>query len=180
MKSKQILFFATATDIEPIVKPIETSFSIKYYEIGLFDSISKGSYRSVSEISNFGFPKVGDWNRDLRLMAIPQAISLVIRKVPQKNGGIKYAVDTLENQTSICFQFGGIYKDGILLGGSCGTSFLNDFSLQVFKDFSTRMIKSFKKIGTFYVGKEAEEKLEKGWRLVTNEKSPKEYDLVLS
>ena len=67
-----------------------------------------------------------------------------------------------------------------MLGGSCGTSFLNDFSLQVFKDFSTRMIKSFKKIGTFYVGKEAEEKLEKGWRLVTNEKSPKEYDLVLS
>jgi hypothetical protein len=180
MKSRQIFFFATMADIEPIVKSIETSFSIQYYEMGLFDTKTKDSYNSVYEISNFGFPKVGDWNKDLRLMAIPKIIPLVLRKVPQKAGGIKYAIDPLENQTSICFQFGGIYQDGILLGGSCGTSFLNDFSLEIFNDFSKKVKKSFKRIGTFYVGKEAEEKLRDGWRLVTNEKSPKEYDLALS
>ncbi|HET9056085.1 MAG TPA: hypothetical protein VFN30_04480 [Chitinophagaceae bacterium] len=180
MKSKQILFFATAADIEPIVKSIETSFSIRYYEMGLFDTNSTGSYNSVFEIPNFGFPKVGDWNRDLRLMAIPKEMSLVIRDIPQKIGGIKYAIDSLENQTSICFQFGGIYQNGILLGGTCGTSFLNDFSSQVFKDFSSRVKKFFKKIGTFYVGEEAEKKLKEGWRLVTNEKSPREYDLTWS
>ncbi|MDR7210602.1 hypothetical protein [Flavobacterium piscis] len=180
MKSKQILFFATATDIEQIAKSIEKDFSIKYYEMGLFDKKSNISYDSVAEISNFGFPKIGDWNRDLRLMIIPKKMTLVVREVPQKNGGIKYAIDPLENQTSICFQFGGIYQEGILLGGSCGTSFLNDFSLAVFNGFSAKVKKSFKKIGTFYVGKEAEEKLRTGWRLVTNEKSPKEYDLALS
>ena len=37
--------------------------------------------------------------------------------------------------------------------------------------------KEFKKIGTFYLGNKAEEKLDLGWRLVTNEKLPKEYDL---
>ena len=124
-----------------------------------------------------GIPKFGDWIRDLRLMAIPKTMSLVIREVPQKRGGIKYAVDPLENQTSICFQFGGIYQNGILVGGSCGTSFLSDFSLEIYKNFSTKLKKNFKRIEIFYVGKEAEEKLKEGWRLVTDENSPKEYDL---
>ncbi len=180
MKSKQIFFFATATDIEPIIKSIETSFSIKYYEIGLFDSKINGLYNSVFEIPNLGFPKTGDWIKDTYIIAIPKDKSLVIREVPQKIGGIKYAVDALENQNSISFQFGGIYKEGVLVAGKCGIAFLNDFSLKVFKEFSTRMSKNFKKIGTFYVGPIAEEKLKEGWRLVTNEKSPKEYDLALN
>lgn len=180
MKSKQILFFATATDIEPIFKSVETSFTINYIEMGLFDSKNIKSYNTISDITNFGFPKVGDWNKDLRLMAIPKAMPVNIREVPQKTGGIKYAVDTLENQNSVFCQFGGIYQDGILIGGSCGTTFFNDFSLQLFKDLSGKIKKNFNKIGTFYVGKEAEEKLKKGWRLATNEKSPREYDLSIS
>jgi hypothetical protein len=51
--------------------------------------------------------------------------------------------------------------------------------LELFKLLSTKIKKEFKKIGTFYVGKAAEEKLKLGWRLVTNEKSPREYDLEL-
>lgn len=180
MKSKQILFFATATDIEAIIKSIEASYAIKYYEMGLFDLKNDKEYNSISEIPNFGCPKVGDWNKDLRLMAIPKKMLLNIRDVPQKIGGIKYAIDPLENHTSLCFQFGGTYKDGVLLGGNCFTTNPNDFALQVFKDFSSQVRKKFKKIGAFYVGKEAEEKLKLGWRLVTNEKSPKEYDLEIS
>lgn len=148
--------------------------------MGLFDSNLIITYNSVFEISNFCLPKVSDWNKDLRVIAIPKDMTLTIRNVPQKVGGVKYAVDPLENHISICFQFGGIYQDGILIAGNCFTTNPNDYSLQVFKDFSTRMKKSFKKIGTFYVGKKAEEKLKKGWRLVTNEKSPREYDLALN
>jgi hypothetical protein len=178
MKSKQILFFATAQDIEPIIKAIEIKNSLKYYEMGLFDNKSSEVYNSVFDIPNFGKTKVGDWNKDLDLMAIPKDKALNIREVPQKVGGIKYAVDPLENQISICLQFGGIYKDGIIVAGKCGTAFLNDFSLEIFKLFSAILKKTFKKIGQFYVGQYAEEKMNQGWRLVTNEKMPKEYDLT--
>lgn len=180
MKSKQILFFATKADIEPIVKSIETTFSIKYYEMGMFDIKTDIFLNSIFEIPTFGSPKVGDWNKDLRFMAMPKDISMIIREVPQRSGGIKYAIDPLENHTSICFQFGGMFKDGILLAGNCFTTNPNSFALEIFKDFSTKVKKNFTKIGAFYVGKEAEEKLKIGWRLVTNEKSPKEYDLALS
>lgn len=178
MKSKQILFFATVTDIDPIIKSIETTYSIVYYKMGLFDTKHEVLFNSVSEILDLGIPKYGDWNKDLRLMALPKDSSVVVREVVQRDGSIKYAIDQLENHASICFQFGGIFKEGVLLGGSCGTSHINDFSLDVFKAFSAKIRKTFKKIGTFYVGREAEEKLKAGWRLVTNEKSPKEYDLA--
>lgn len=179
MKSKQILFFATAIDIQSIVNLIESECQIKYYEMGLFDTKPESFYNSVSEISNFCIPKFGDWNKDLRLMGVPKHLSINIREVPQRNGGVKYAIDPLENSISICFQFGGIYEEGIILGGSCGTTFINEFSMQIFNKFSSKLKKEFKKIENFYVGNNAEKKLRQGWRLVTNEKLPKEYDLSM-
>lgn len=180
MKGKQILFFATASDIATLIEELEASYSVKYYEMGLFDFEPDKSYDSAFEVSNIGHSRSGDWNSDLRLMMVPKGSSLIVREVFQKKGGIKYAVDPLENQTSICFQFGGVYKDGILIGGSCSTLFISDFSLDIFNFFSSRLKKEFKKIGAFYVGRMAEERLKEGWRLVTDAKSPKEYDLGLN
>ena len=128
MKSKQILFFATREDIYSIVSYLESEFSIKYIQMGLFNENKSQEYNSIDEVQDFGTPQFGDWNKDMRIMMVPQGINIVIRKVPQKNGETKYAIDPLENQMSICFQFGGIVKEGVLLAGSCGASFLNDFS----------------------------------------------------
>jgi hypothetical protein len=178
MKSKQILFFGTSKDLLPIIKDVENRFPIKYFEMGLFDDNKSREYSSIDKVQNFGKPQFGDWNWDIRLMMMPKDSNLVIREVPQRKGGIKYAIDPFKNQTSICFQFGGIVKEGVLLAGTCGTVFLNDFSLNIFKMFSLALKKNFKRIGNFYVGNMAEEKLKAGWRLVTNEKSPKEYDLT--
>lgn len=180
MKNKQILFFATLTDITPIIRVIEKSYPMKYYKMGLFDSKSSEYFNSVLEIPNFGTPLSGDWNKDLRVMAIPENLSLTIREVPQKKGDMKYAIDPLLNQTSICFQFGGIYREGILVAGNCFTTTSSEFALQVFKDFSTHMKRDFRRIDRFFIGKEAEQKLKEGWRLVQDEGISKEYDLTLN
>ena len=128
----------------------------------------------------FGNSRTGDWNKDLRLIVLQEKSSISIREVVQKNGVVKFAIDTLENKNSVFIQFGGIYQEGILVAGSCGTVFYTEFSLSFFNNFSKELKKKFKKVGSFYVGKEAEEKLKQGWRLVTNEKSPKEFDLKIS
>lgn len=180
MKSKQILFFATANDILGIIKSIEELFEVKYYEMGLFDINLPANYNSISEVPNIGNPKFGDWNKDVRLLMLPKNKTLNVRDVPQRKGGIKYAIDPLENQNSICFQLGGIYQDGILICGSCGTAFLNDFSESIFKEFSSKIKNKFKKIQDFYVGNEAQEKLISGWRLVTNDKLSKDFDLKIN
>lgn len=179
MKSKQILFFCTRNDITPLIKEIELSFSIEYVKMGLFDDNSISMYDSAIEIPNLGIVDCGDWNGDLRLMILPKGANVRIRSVAQKKGGIKYAIDPLENQESICIQFGGIYKSDIIIAGKCGTTFFSDFALIVFKKISTLLKKHFVRIGNFYVGQDALDKLKIGWRLTTDEQSPREYDLLI-
>ncbi|MCU7549876.1 hypothetical protein OCK74_12160 [Chitinophagaceae bacterium LB-8] len=86
---------------------------------------------------------------------------------------MKFAVDQMQNPQSIVIEKGGIFKEGILIAGSIGTISENEHSIIFFKLLSTLIKKEFIKVGTFYVGKYAKQKLDHGWRLVTNEKSPK-------
>lgn len=50
MTSKQVLLFATKSDIENIIMDIEASYPIKYCEMGLFDTRSDKYFDSVAEI----------------------------------------------------------------------------------------------------------------------------------
>jgi hypothetical protein len=180
MNSKQILFFSTQDDITPLIKEIELSFSIDYVEMGLFDNNKMTMYRSALDILNLGITVHGDWNRDLRLMIIPKGANVQIRPVVQRKGGIKFAIDPLENQETICIQFGGIYQNRTLIAGKCGTVYFSDFALNIFKKVSALIKKDFIRIGNFYVGPAALNKLKAGWRLTTDEQFPKEYDLQLA
>jgi hypothetical protein len=85
----------------------------------------------------------------------------------------------MANNASIELTLGGIYKDGIMIAGRVATISDNVFSSDLFKSLSSIIKKNFKKVGAFYVGEEAIGKLKSGWRLVTNERSPMEYDLKI-
>ena len=174
------MFFVVLSDIEPILKKVETSVGISYFKMGMFDDRNVPHYPSIFDAPNIGLTLSGDWNRIDSYLVIPAGTLLEIRDIPQRAGGIRYAVDQSANKRSIELKLGGIYKgeENILVAGRIGTISESEFSLNTFKLFSSLIRKEFKKIGTFYVGKVAEEKLRTGWRLVTNDKSPKEYDLI--
>ena len=160
----------------------EATVDIRYYKTGLLNSKSIPSYNSIFDTPNVGLTSSGDWNRIDDYLVMKKSTLLNIEEVPQRVGGIKFAVDQLLNPKSVTLKVGGIYqeKENIIVAGRIATvSEVND-SNELYKLFSTKIKKTFKRIGTFYVGKIAEEKLKEGWRLVTNEKSPKEYDLALS
>lgn len=176
------MFFALLEDIENIIQDFESVNKIQYYQIGMFDSKKIPAYNSATEFPNVGYTFSGDWNRIDDYLIIKDTTPLNIDEVPQRTGGIKFAVDQGNNPKSIEFKIGGIYKakENVIVAGRVATISEEPDSLAFFKFLSSKIKKEFKKIGTFYVGKSAEKKLKEGWRLVTNEKSPKEYDLTLS
>jgi hypothetical protein len=180
MKSKQIMYFTVLADMEPILKKVESAVGISYFKTGMFDDQDIPHYSSIFDAPNIGFTLSGDWNRIDDYLVMPKGTLLDIQEYPQRKGGIRYAVDQSANKRSIVLKLGGIYKgeENILVAGRIGTISETEFSLEMFKLFSSLVRKEFKRIGTFYVGKNAEEKLRSGWRLVTNDKSPKEYDLA--
>jgi len=173
------MFFALKNDIEEIIKSIENQIAIKYYKSGLLDNKDVPNYNSILDIPNIGFVQSGDWNRTDSYLILKKKASLKIESVPQRKGGKKFGVDQLKNSKSITLKLGGIYleEENILVGGRIVTVSSKKDSLEIYKLFSDNLKKNFKRIGAFYVGKLAEEKLNLGWRLVTNDKSPKEYDL---
>lgn len=176
------MFFTVLEDIEHILRVIEASTDIQYYKTGLFDSKSIPNYNSIFETPNVGFVFSGDWNRIDNYLIMKKQTLLNIEEIPQRAGGIKFAVSQLLNLKSVTVKTGGIYqeKDNVIVAGRIATVSEDEYSNELYKLFTTKIKKEFRKIGTFYVGKKAEEKLKSGWRLVTNEKSPREYDLALS
>lgn len=180
MKAKQTFFFAEWADIEPLIKDAESKMDIHYYLTGSFDNPEIQHYMSFEETPSPGRVSHGDWNHHDDYLIMPRDTEVAIREVPQRKGGIRYLVDQLANSKSVALKIGGIFQEGILVGGRLATGSVNEFSLDFYKLLSTMLKKKFTRIGTFYVGKNAESRLREGWRLVTDDKSPKEYDLQLS
>ncbi len=182
MKSKQMMLFATIEDVENSIRDIESLADIQYYKTGLLDNKNIHPYKSLFDAPNIGVSLSGDWNKIDNYLITKKTTSLEVREVPQRTGETKFAVDQMNNPKSIEMKLGGIYKEkeNVLVAGRISTISEDSDSIELYKLFTTKFKKEFKKIGTFYVGKKAEEKLKMGWRLVTNEKSPKEYDLALS
>lgn len=181
MKSKQIMFFTLLKDIEDIIRDFESKIEVQYYRTGLLDSKNIPKYYSLFESPNVGYTLSGDWNRIDSYLISKKSTSLHIREVPQRLGEMKFAVDQMKNPKSIEIKLGGIFqeKENVIVAGRVATISEDYDSMELFKLLSTKIKKEFKKIGTFYVGKSAEQKLKEGWRLVTNEKLPREYDLTL-
>ncbi|WP_103072483.1 hypothetical protein [Aquimarina sediminis] len=179
MRGKQIMFHILKEDISDIIQEVETEFDVKYFRRGLFDNKDIITHKSLLEDSSIGFARSGDWNDLDAYLVIPNDTKLNVRDIPQRKGGTKYAVDQLENPKSVEIKLGGIYKNGdqVNIAGRIGTVSDDPFSKQVYKSFVSKIKKKFKRIGSFYIGPKAEEKLREGWRLVTNEKMSKDFDL---
>jgi hypothetical protein len=175
------MFFTTLKDITIIIKEIESAYSLKYFQDELSDEKYFSSFNSAFDIPNLGYTEHGDWNLSQSYFVIPKSEVLSIREIPQRKGGIKYAVDENVNKNNIEFKPCGIYtgKENIIVAGRIATISETEFSQQLYKDFATKIKKNFSKIEEFYVGKEAEQKLRSGWRLVTNEKLAMGFDLKI-
>jgi hypothetical protein len=181
MRGKQIMFFVDPDDIDPILRQIEDSNNIHYFMTGLLDSATIPQYDTFSQIPDLGYVSEGDWNKIDSYLILPRNTNLNIRSIPQRAGGIKYAVDQMINEKSVVLKPGGIFNNEILVAGRVATISEEKFSVDLYKAFSLIIKKKkFKRIGEFYVGPSALQKLHSGWRLVTNEKLSRGFDLALS
>lgn len=179
--SKQSFFFATRLDIENVLLDFEKSFAVDYHLMGLFDEQQSLKLSSLFDDPDLGYTLAGDWNYTSDYIALSKTTELIIRSAPQNNGGVKYEINLMLNPKGVAIKIGGIYKNkeqkNIIVAGRVGTISLEPSSLELYSYFSNRIRKNFKKIDSFYVGKEAERKMDEGWRLLTSIGSPAEYDL---
>lgn len=177
MARNQQSFFATKADMESLLRKIELQRPLQFFETGLFDSPRTKQIHSLIGIPNLGLLPVGDHNQGPCYLVASQESSIDVRPVPQRRGGIKYAVDQEQNPKTIALRPSGTFGESCLIDGQVGTISDDPSSLELFLLFRKEMRVQFTKVNEFYVGAEAMELLDKGWRLTANEKSPILYDL---
>lgn len=174
--SKVIDIFATRKDLIDLLVDVESERSIHYVEAGMFVTPEPTQFQSCSQIPVFGAIRVASANLASIYLVADAEISFTIRPVPQRKGGIRYAMDQRMNPDSVALYPGGQFDDRTILAGSIGTCTDSPASLVLLRTIAT-LIQKWAEIKSYAVGPEAERILEAGGRLTASLRSPREYDL---
>jgi len=177
MSKNQLSFFATKADLESLLRKVETEQRLQYVLTGLFDSPITVPMLSLLNAPTVGFVGAGDPNQSPTYLVADRGMLISARPVPQRSGGVKYAVDQGVNPQTIALQPGGLFGETCLIAGQVGTVSGDAHSADLFRSFSKEIRRQFTMVKSFYIGKEAVELLDKGFRLTANAKSPALYDL---
>jgi hypothetical protein len=178
MPRNQLSFFAATADSEELLRALETKYDLYFAKAGLFDTPAVEVRQSLFEISDLGIVFNGDANQATTYLIVEDAgLPLEARVIEQRDGKKKYAIDQIGNQKTVAFRPGGAFRQGILVAGQVGTASQHRESVELYRVFESELRRQFKKIKSFYLGKEAAELLDRGWRLTANARSPSIYDL---
>ncbi|HLW65304.1 MAG TPA: hypothetical protein VKS79_08295 [Gemmataceae bacterium] len=172
-------FFATADDLIPVFERAEKKQPLVYTLAGLFDSTELIHANSGADLPSLHQPAPHEGAIGCpHYVVVPRELSVQIREVPQRAGGIKYAVDQLINPDSIIVSHGGLREPNALLSGNVGTCTGSKISVSLYRSFSYAIGKQFVRVRSFWVGPEAYRLFMNGWRLTTDVDRPREYDLA--
>jgi hypothetical protein len=175
----QRLFYATADDLLPVFECVESKHRLAYALCGLFLSRESESYPAGALLPSLRQPATHpNAIAGAQYLVTPADQAVVVRDVPQKPGGIRYAIDQLANPDSITIQPCGIYPPDVLLHGRVATVSSTAFASLVQRAFASAVAKFFQHIQAFYVGPKAHELWRSGYRLTQSAQSPREYDLA--
>jgi hypothetical protein len=170
-------FFATADDLLAVFSRVEAKRKVVYTLMGLFESRPVEAFtrgedlptlrRPPEDRSSVGCPAY---------LVTPVGVAVRVREVPQRAGGIRYAVDQLINPESMTINHGGRPEPGILLAGRVATCTGTEASAALFRAYANAIARTFTRVNGFWLGPEARELLADGCRLTQSADSPPEYD----
>jgi hypothetical protein len=154
----------------------------------MFDTPQMMTYTSCTEIPNLGYAPSGDSNLEPLWLITDADAHVEMKTVPQRRGGTRYGVDPGLNPESVVLWPGGVFEGhmkwrggefegGAVIGGQIATAMFNPTSLELMKLFAHEARRQFTRIGSFFVGPEAEQLLDAGYRLTQSIRSPRECDL---
>jgi hypothetical protein len=177
-KSKSIHFFATRGDLEPVLIAVESQQPLQYVQAGMFDVPEMIVVTTGLQIPNIGLAPSGESNLEPFWLITDVSKKVEMKVVPQRRGGTRYGIDPGLNPESVVLWPGGLCGNSVLVAGQVGTAMFNPFSLELANLFTREIRRRFKRIKSFYIGPEAEQLLDAGYRLTIGVNASPEIDLV--
>lgn len=178
-RGHSLYFFLTPTEQVALLNTFEARHNLSYYRAGNSSVPDAPALASLLGEESLGRLAIGDWNHSPGYLLTAPDEGVVVRKITLRKAGYAYAVDQLENPELARLKPGGQFAENVLVAGSLDTYSRITYSGLLFQALVKLIKQHTRRIGAFWVGPEAEEKLRLGWRLVTIASSPREYDLAL-
>lgn len=167
MPGKQIPLYATQSDLLAVVQEACSVRPLEFAVMGLFDEAKPTVLNDPEKLLPFTAYLVFD-----------KGLGVIVRQVSQRKGGVKYAVDPMENPQAIVLRCGGLFDAQRLIAGDISTATRDAQSEALYALFAKVIRRRFDKIRSYYVGPAATQLLDSGVRLTSGAKSPETYDLV--
>jgi hypothetical protein len=177
MAKNQTMFYATARDLGPVLSALEATKPIRYTTTGLFKTKGPQTYSSFTDIPDFGRAIHPTAAANPSYLLSIQGTPIHAREVPQKTGGVLFAVDQAKNPDSVGFRPGGRYGNAVILCGTIGTVSQSSQSKELYNFAVKAFRKGFLRRQEFLLGPEAREVWNAGVRLTIGASSPVEFDL---
>jgi hypothetical protein len=178
-RGHSLYFFLTPTEQVELLAVFEAHAQVTYYRADTTSVPETPAITSLLTEESLGCLAIGDWNHSPSYLLTFPNEGVVVQKITLRKGGYAYSVNQGENPALACLRPSGQFMEGVLVAGSLDTFSYMSYSGLLFQRLVKLLKQRTRRIGTFWVGPEAEEKLRLGWRLVTTASSPREYDLVL-
>ena len=170
-------FFATPDDLDPVFARVEAKWSLSFAPTGLFETYQVAPFSSGGSLPTLRAPAAKSAAECATYLVTRAGTPINVRSVPQRTGGMLYAVDQLANPDSVTLTHGGLCSPGVLISGRVATVSSTPFAKQLQTAFSNAIGKFFTRVNAYYVGPAALELLRQGCRLTHSATSPREYDL---
>ncbi len=174
-------FYCEFEEISEILISFQEKFQVKFIPMGLFlESEIPKEEQSIFDIEGLGKMESGDVVQALRVLTLPRDAELFIRRVPQRKGGTRFAIDLLQNPVAITIHLGGYFGENILLPGRITTLKGSLFAKQALTFIGKEIRKAFKhRAGVYYISANARQAYFNGYRLTPNIRQPLDYDLKI-
>ena len=175
--SKVVNFFATRKDSLDVFIEVESARSIHYASAGMFETPETVVYPSALQIPDLGVIRVPDAALGRGLLLADSTTSFTSEPIPQRRGGVRYAVDQATNPDTVDLSPGGQFDPKTIIAGRLGTSTDSLLSADLLRMIANVVRRRWVKVKSYFVGPESLTVLDAGGRLTTGLRSPGEYDL---
>jgi hypothetical protein len=177
MTRNQLMFYATAQDLGPVLSSLEAEKRLQYTLAGSFKVNTAQTFSSYASIPELGRAHHPTAVANPTYLISPQGTPIRAREVPQTAGGVRYFFDQILNEDTVAFSPGGRYSADVILYGMIGTVSNSATSKSLYNFVAKPFREHFAKAREFLVGPEALSLAKGGVRLTIGASSPAEFDL---
>jgi len=177
MSGKRTMFFLGMADLQRLAEDMVDVGAIQFTLTGMFPHPGLKTVSRLATVDGLGTAATGRSILEPAFLVTRSGTPVNVRRVPQRDATIKYAVDQLENPDTVVLRLGGEFERRVVVAGELSTVSNTPVAAALFKSIHRVIVGRSRAVKGVRVGEAAAELWRAGYRLTDDCRSPQDFDL---